>query len=136
MLGIAAGDRMVLELAEVAREGHVLGARDVLVAEEQHLVLEQQGADLGHQAGVARGGAEVRRSRARRRWRRSAARPWIEPSSRAVLDDGGRAGFDAAGHAVIWSLLSRGRRSSACSASVSRLRGGSHRGGGPDVPPS
>ena len=42
MVRVAAGDRMVLELAEVAREGDVLGARDVLVAEEQHPVLEQR----------------------------------------------------------------------------------------------
>jgi hypothetical protein len=40
---------VVFEVAEVAGERHVLGARDVLVAEEQHLVLEQQRADLGHQ---------------------------------------------------------------------------------------
>ena len=57
MVGIAAGHRMVFELAEVAGEGHVLGARDVLVAEEQHLVLEQQRPDLGQRA----------RGRARRR---------------------------------------------------------------------
>ena len=57
ILGIAAGDRMVLELAEVPRERDVLGARDVLVAEEQHAVLEQQRADLGRRA----------RRRARRR---------------------------------------------------------------------
>ena len=50
MIGIAAGDRVVLELAEVARERDVLGARDVLVAEEQHLVLQQQRADLRRSA--------------------------------------------------------------------------------------
>ena len=59
MVRIAAGDRVVLELAEVPREGDVLGARDVLVAEEQDLVLEQQRADLGDEAGVARRSAEV-----------------------------------------------------------------------------
>ena len=59
MIGIAADDRMVLELAEAARERDVLGARDVLVAQEQHLVLEQQRADLGEQRVVARGVAEV-----------------------------------------------------------------------------
>jgi hypothetical protein len=37
----------------------VLGARDVLVAEEQHAVAQQQGADLGDQAVVLRRGAEV-----------------------------------------------------------------------------
>ena len=50
MVRIAARDRMVLEFAEAPREGDVLGARDVLVAEEQHLVLEQQRADLGERA--------------------------------------------------------------------------------------
>ena len=54
MLGVAAGDRMILELAEAARERDVLGARDVLVAQEQHLVLEQQRPDLGEQVVVAR----------------------------------------------------------------------------------
>ena len=39
MIGIAAGDRMILELAEMAGERDVLGARNVLIAEEQYLVL-------------------------------------------------------------------------------------------------
>ena len=39
MLRIAAGDRMVFQLAEAAREGHMLGARDVLIAQEQHAML-------------------------------------------------------------------------------------------------
>ena len=59
ILGVAAGHRVVFEFAEVPREGHVLGARDVLVAEEQHPVLQQQLADLGDQRGIARGDAEV-----------------------------------------------------------------------------
>ncbi len=59
MVRVAAGHRVVFQLAEVAGEGHVLGARDVLVAEEQHLVLQQQRADLGHQAGVARSDAQI-----------------------------------------------------------------------------
>ncbi len=75
MVRVAAGDRVVFELAEVAREGDVLGARDVLVAEEQDLVLEQQRADLGDERRVARGDAEVDVATAPRRWRRSAARP-------------------------------------------------------------
>ncbi len=41
--------RMILELAEAPREGDVLGARDVLVAQEQHLVLEQQRLDFAEQ---------------------------------------------------------------------------------------
>ena len=44
MVRVAADDRMVLELAEAARERDVLGTRDVLVAQEQDLVLEQQRA--------------------------------------------------------------------------------------------
>ena len=32
MLGVAAGHRVVFQLTEVAREGDVLGTRDVLVA--------------------------------------------------------------------------------------------------------
>ena len=56
---IAAGDRMVLELAEVPRERDVLGTRDVLVAEEHDLVLEQQRADFGDELGVARGDTQV-----------------------------------------------------------------------------
>ena len=59
MIRVAAGHRMILELAEVAREGHVVGAADVLVAEEEHLVLQQQRADLAHEVGVARGLADV-----------------------------------------------------------------------------
>jgi len=51
MIGVAPGDRMVLELAKVASKADVLPARDVLVAEEQHLVLQQQRPDLGHQPG-------------------------------------------------------------------------------------
>jgi hypothetical protein len=59
MVGVAAGDRVALELAEMAREGDVLGARDVLVAEEQHPVAQQQASDLGDQRRLARGDAEV-----------------------------------------------------------------------------
>ncbi|MCY1430561.1 hypothetical protein D9M71_465110 [compost metagenome] len=55
MLRIAACDRVILQLAEAAGEGDVLGTADVLVAQEQHLVLEQQLADLGEQAVVAGG---------------------------------------------------------------------------------
>ena len=46
MVGIAPGHRVILELAEMARERDVLGPRDVLIAEEEHAVLEQQRADL------------------------------------------------------------------------------------------
>ncbi|MNQ73955.1 hypothetical protein D3C85_887020 [compost metagenome] len=53
MLRITAGHRMILQLAEAAGEGHVIGTAEVLVAQEQHLVLEQQLPDLGEQAVVA-----------------------------------------------------------------------------------
>jgi len=59
MIRVAAGHRMVFELAEMAGEGDMLGAGDVLVAEKQHLVLQQQRPDLGHQFGIARGDAKV-----------------------------------------------------------------------------
>ena len=53
--GSLPSDRMVFQLAEAAGEGDMLGARDVLVAQEQHLVLQQRALDLGEQAVVARG---------------------------------------------------------------------------------
>jgi len=59
MLGVAVGDRMILELAKMAGEGDMLAAGDVLVAKEEHLVLQQQRPDLGHQPGISCGGAEV-----------------------------------------------------------------------------
>ncbi|KOT19302.1 hypothetical protein DM47_2546 [Burkholderia mallei] len=52
VIGIAAGNRVILQLAEAARERDVLGARDVLVAQEQHAVREQRRADLGEQVVV------------------------------------------------------------------------------------
>ncbi|MCY1224700.1 hypothetical protein D9M72_368690 [compost metagenome] len=55
MVGIAARDGMVFQFAEAARECHVIRAGDFLVAQEQHLVREQQGLDLGKQRVVARG---------------------------------------------------------------------------------
>ena len=50
---------MVFKLAEVPREGNVLGARNVLVAEKQHLVLQQQRPNFSDQSGVARRDPEV-----------------------------------------------------------------------------
>jgi hypothetical protein len=47
-----AGQGVVLEYAKAAGEGGVLGIGDVLVAQEQHLVFEQQGPDFGEQAVV------------------------------------------------------------------------------------
>lgn len=59
MLGVAAGDRVILELAEAFSKGDMLGTGDVLVAQEQHPVLEQERLDLGKQCIVARGVAEI-----------------------------------------------------------------------------
>ncbi len=42
VVGVAAGDGVVLERTEPLGERDVVGAADVLVAEEQHLVLQQQ----------------------------------------------------------------------------------------------
>ena len=44
MIGIAAGDRMILERAEALGERDVFGARDVLIAQEQDLMPEQKGS--------------------------------------------------------------------------------------------
>jgi hypothetical protein len=43
---------VIFKLAEIAREGDVLGATDVLVAEEQDPVLEKQSSNLGHETRV------------------------------------------------------------------------------------
>ena len=59
VLRMAPGHRVVFELAEPPGEGHVLGPADVLVAEEQHLVLEQQRTDLVEEAVVVRGMCQV-----------------------------------------------------------------------------
>jgi hypothetical protein len=47
---VAADDGVVLQLAKAAGERHMVGAADVLVAQEQHPVLEQLGTDLCKQA--------------------------------------------------------------------------------------
>ncbi|MNC36985.1 hypothetical protein D3C75_855330 [compost metagenome] len=51
--------RVVLQLAEAAGEGHVIRTRNVLIAQEQHLVLQQQSLDLVEQAVVVDGIGEV-----------------------------------------------------------------------------
>ncbi|WP_432260262.1 putative sulfate exporter family transporter [Cupriavidus sp. TMH.W2] len=43
---------MVFQFAEAARKGYVLGTGQVLVAEEQHPVLQQQGLDLNDTSSV------------------------------------------------------------------------------------
>jgi hypothetical protein len=59
MIRIAAGHRMIFELAEMARERHVFGARQVLIAEEQDLVGQQQRPDGFHQFRITRRNAQV-----------------------------------------------------------------------------
>ena len=59
MIGVAAGDRVVLELAEAAGKPDVLGAGNVLVAEEQHLVLQQKRPDFVKEVVVGDGSAEI-----------------------------------------------------------------------------
>src|SRR5437867_11003947 len=54
MVAVAAQHRVVIELAKAPCERHMLGARDVLPAQEQHLVREQQRADLCEERVVTR----------------------------------------------------------------------------------
>ncbi|MCY1216284.1 hypothetical protein D9M72_281560 [compost metagenome] len=58
MLGMVGEHRMHFEFTEAARDGHVLRRRDRLLAEEQHLVRQQRGAqpEVG---GVIQGFAEI-----------------------------------------------------------------------------
>ncbi|MNT48848.1 hypothetical protein D3C72_1856520 [compost metagenome] len=55
VLWIAAGDRVVFQITEIACECHVFGAGDVLVVEEQHLVLQQLLLDGLREARITRG---------------------------------------------------------------------------------
>jgi hypothetical protein len=50
---------VAFELAKAAGKRHVLGAADVLVAQEQYFVLQQQGPDIGKQTVVAGGCAQM-----------------------------------------------------------------------------
>ena len=50
---MAAHDRVVFQRTESFGEGDMVGARDVLVAKKQHLVLEKQRPDFGEQDIVA-----------------------------------------------------------------------------------
>ncbi|MCY1404370.1 hypothetical protein D9M71_195770 [compost metagenome] len=59
VLRIAADNRMVLQLAEAASEGHMFGTGDVLVAQKHHTVLDQLGTNLGEQAIVVDGIGQV-----------------------------------------------------------------------------
>src|SRR6476469_4067861 len=53
MVGVAAGDRMVLEIPELFSESDVLGLADPLVEKEQHLVREKRFTDRAQQVFVA-----------------------------------------------------------------------------------
>ena len=55
VLGVAAGDGVVLQRTEALCELHVVGAADVLVTEEQDLVSQEELVDLGEDRGVVRG---------------------------------------------------------------------------------
>src|SRR6476620_9891190 len=59
MLGVATGDRVVLELTEAPSKADMLGTGNVLVAEEQHAVLQQKRPDLLKEVVVDDGSAEV-----------------------------------------------------------------------------
>jgi hypothetical protein len=97
---------MVLELAEVTRERDVLGPRDVLIAEEEHAVLEQQRANLGDEAGVARRDTEVDVEQLGAD--RAGQRLDLDRGEAGGAHDGGRCG-GRNGHGP--DLLSRGRGS-------------------------
>ncbi|MNE65351.1 hypothetical protein D3C80_1608250 [compost metagenome] len=46
---------MILQLAEAAGEGHVIGPADLLLTQKQHSVPEQEGAELGEQPFIMNG---------------------------------------------------------------------------------
>ena len=93
---------MILERAEAPGESDVLGASDVLVAEEQHLVLEQQRPDLGEQGVVARGVAEVDV--------RMSSAPMAQVRGSTLIEDfspglGVTAGAEVPGATVSWVMV-------------------------------
>src|SRR6516225_7882427 len=59
MIRVATRYGVIFKLAEIARERDVLGATDVLIAEEQNLVLQQQRSDLFHKTTVTRCNSEI-----------------------------------------------------------------------------
>jgi hypothetical protein len=59
VLGVASGHRVALQRPEALRQLHVVCPRDVLVAEEEDLVLEQEVLDLAEDRGVIRGVGEA-----------------------------------------------------------------------------
>ena len=80
MFRIAAGDGMVFQLAEAARKRHMLGARDVLIAQEQHPMFQQRRADLAQTGRHRAWHRRDSRRPVRRRSRRSIVRlAWLAP---------------------------------------------------------
>ena len=59
MLRIAACDGMVFQLAEATRKRHMLGARDLLIAQEHHPMFQQRRSDLGKQAVIVNGIGQI-----------------------------------------------------------------------------
>src|SRR4051794_36999352 len=95
---VAAVDRVVLQRPEALGQRDVLAAGDVLVADEEDLVLQEQALELGEQGGVARrlGQADVAQLRADGRRERDdldVAGAYVERGPRlsldGVVDDGG-----------------------------------------------
>jgi len=54
VIGVAADDRMILQLAEPAGERDVVSGGDVLIAQEEHAVLQEQRFQLSEQGLVSR----------------------------------------------------------------------------------
>jgi hypothetical protein len=52
MIRVATRYGVIFKLAEIPRERDVLGATDVLIAEEQNPVLEKQSSNLRHETSV------------------------------------------------------------------------------------
>ncbi len=103
MIGVAAHHRVVLERAEVACEGNVLGASDVLIAEEQHAMLDQQGPDLGHECGVARCGTEAHVGQ----FGSNRASQGFDPDAGFERARGDHGGCTGAGRRVAWGCHGR-----------------------------
>ena len=95
VLRVAAGDRVVLERAEPLGELHVVGPADVLVAEEEDLVLQEQVLDLGEDGGVVGGVGQA-----------DVAQLGADEAGEAVDLDAARAGRDAGPAPAIRSMVS------------------------------
>src|SRR3954451_12444603 len=115
---IAAGNRVVLEAPEPLGQRDVLAAADVLVAEEQDLVLEQQVVELGEEAGVPRGLGQADVAQ-------------LGADGRGLRDDLDRAGADAQGRQHLSLRRPGGNGGHGCSP-VRWGFGGRTAGGGSD----